>query len=157
MKLEIDLAIIAQIAEDKSEENQEFAQYLLTQDSPAIDKIVHRLNTIVTPQISCVECGNCCLRIRPETSYKVLRQFVKEEDIEAFRYLENFACTHLKDKKCTQYKVRPQVCHDFPYLDQDDFASNTVGMLQNYAICPIIFNVLEELKIEMKWTPKSAS
>jgi hypothetical protein len=36
-------------------------------------------------------------------------------------------------------------------MDRTNFVNRTVGILQNYEICPIVFNVYESLKIELKW------
>ena len=154
MRLEINLKNIVQIAKLKEDENISFRTYLNGQDSEKIDKIVHRLYEAILPQIDCVECGNCCLNLRPVASDKELSRFVEPENIEAFKYLKGFPCKYIKDKKCTIYSDRSEECREYPYLHRDKFITRTHGVLQNLEICPIVFNVFELLKIELGWTYK---
>ena len=151
MSLEINLNNIQQIAQQKEKENLSFHRFLKKQDFDKVDTIVHRLNEEITPQISCVDCGNCCKNLRPIAKNEILRQYVDEADIEEVKYAMSFSCSHLKDKKCTIYTARPDDCRSYPYLHKDGFVRRSLGMLQNYGICPIIFNVFEDLKKELEW------
>lgn len=153
-KLELDLKTIEQIAIQRKAENIAFQTYLKTQASVKIDKIVHRLYKEVQIQIDCRDCGNCCQNLRPIASHKELRKFVAKENIESFMYLESMPCMHHVNKKCTDYLNRPEECKLYPYLDQDNFIEKTYSALQNYGICPHVFNVLELLKTELEWTYK---
>lgn len=150
MRLEINLENIVLIAKRKEDENISFRTYLNAQDSEKIDEIVHRLYEDIEPQIDCVECGNCCLNLRPIVSD--VSKFVEPENIEAYKYLHHFSCKNIKDKKCMIYLERFEECREYPYLHRDKFITRTQGVLTNYEICPIIFNVFELLKIELGWT-----
>jgi Fe-S-cluster containining protein len=152
MRLEKDLENIAQIAKQKEKENVSFQTYLKAQNAEKIDEIVHRLYEDILSQISCVECGNCCMNLRPIATVKELSRFVEPENIEAFMYLKAFPCKYIKDKKCTIYSDRSEECRSYPYLHRDNFIARTHGILQNYEICPIVFNVFERLKKELKWS-----
>ena len=151
MQLEINLKKIEEIARQKEVENLLFQKFLNQQDSDKIDVIVHRLNDEVTPKISCLDCGNCCMNLRPVATDEEVGKFVKKEDIEKYKYQMSFSCTHLKDKGCTIYTDRHEECRSYPYLDRNEFASRVTGVLQNYKICPIVFNVFELLKKETGW------
>jgi len=151
MKLEINLKNIAQIAKLKQDENISFWTYLKEQDSEKIDEIVHRLNKEITPQIDCLKCGNCCLNIRPIATDEAMGVFAEPENFETYRYLKGFACKHLDGKKCTIYPDRPEECRSYPYLHRDKFVERSSEVLQNYEICPIVFNVFELLKKELVW------
>lgn len=154
MHLEININNIKQIALEKRNENSLFHSFLKQQDSNKVDEIVNRLDLEITPQIDCLECGNCCNNLRPIASNEVLRQFVEEKNIEEFKYLMSFSCKNLDGKKCTIYLDRPDECRLFPYMDRKDFVSRILGVLQNYEICPIVFNIFEQLKTELKWQYK---
>ena len=154
MRLEINLKNIEQIAKQKEAENIAFQAYLKDQDSKKIDKIVHRLYEEIASEIDCVDCGNCCQNLRPIASEKELSRFVEPKDIEDFMYLKSFPCKYHKDKKCTVYSDRPEECRSYPYLHEDKFVTRTCGVLQNYDICPIVFNVFELLKTELGWSYK---
>jgi len=151
MKLEINTKKIKHIAKEKEEENISFHSYLQGQDSEKVDEIVHRLYEEIVHQIDCTECGNCCLNLRPVVSDKELNKFVEPKNIEAFKYLESFPCKSIKDKKCTIYLDRHEECREYPYLHQNNFVKRSLGVLQNYEICPIVFNVFELLKTELGW------
>ena len=155
MRLEINIKNIEQISKLKEDENISFQTYLKGQDSEKIDKIVHRLYEEIIHQIDCQDCGNCCQNLRPIATYKELSKFVEDKNIEAFKYLKSIPCKNHKDKKCTDYLNRPEECRSYPYLHEDKFITKTYGVLQNYEICPIVFNVFELLKIELVWCYKN--
>ena len=160
--LELDLATIEHLSEEREGENIDFRAYLKGQDSEKIDRIVHRLNRTVSDQVDCTKCGNCCARLSPSIeSDDIIRiaarlemkaEEVKEKYVEKDEwdhYFKHLPCSFLKDKKCTIYEDRPDDCRSFPHLHKSGFTSRLFGVLQNYAICPIVFNVVERLKREV--------
>ena len=154
MTLETNLKTIREIATKNSSENAAFKDYLKEQDAEKIDIIVHHLNDKITPQIDCLKCGNCCANLRPSATREALRKFVKEADICKLMYAESMVCKNLKDKKCTIYNDRPEECKSYPYMDSNNFINRIQATLFNYEICPIVFNIFECLKKELKWLPK---
>ncbi len=154
MRLETNLKNIAQIAKLKQNENTAFSRFLKDQDIEKVDGIVHRLYEEIEPQIDCLECGNCCQNLRPIATDKELRPFVEPKDIEAFKYLMSFPCKNLNGKKCTIYSERPEECREYPYMHRNKYVERTHEILQNYEICPIVFNIFELLKKELDWNNK---
>ena len=57
-------------------------------------------------------------------------------------------------KQIDCYESRPIQCRKFPYTDQEDFISRLWGMIGFYEICPIVFNLMEELKDKMHFYRK---
>jgi hypothetical protein len=55
-------------------------------------------------------------------------------------------CPFLKDNLCSVYEDRPAECSGYPYLYQPDFVFRTVGMIERTFTCPIVYEVMEELK-----------
>lgn len=154
MNLEINLKKIAETAKQKQEVNTSFANFLKVQDSDKVDEIVHRLSDRITPKIDCLECGNCCKNLRPIATVKEMSPFVEPENMEAFKYLKEFACKNLDGNACTVYLDRPEECRQYPYMHRDKFVTRTHELLLNYEICPIVFNVFEGLKKELNWISK---
>lgn len=152
MSLQINIKSIAEIAKQKREENAVFKVYLKEQNVKEIDTIVHGLSDKITPQIDCTACGNCCANLRPTATREEVGKFVKEDEIDKYMYAESIVCKNLKDKKCSVYADRPEECRSYPYMDRDNFINRTTGILQNYAVCPIVFNIFESLKKELKWS-----
>ena len=71
-----------------------------------------------------------------------------EESQQGQMIMSSIPCHFLNDKICTVYEHRYSECREFPHLDRKNFKDRLFGTLIHYAMCPIIFNVVEELKIE---------
>ncbi len=61
----------------------------------------------------------------------------------------NPPCRMLNGKLCSIYENRPDVCKAYPHLEQPEFTSRLIGVIENVAICPIAFNAFEELKVKL--------
>ena len=71
-----------------------------------------------------------------------------DEDEKGWR-IKMTPCPFHYDNKCTVYDARPQNCGGYPYLHESGFSSRTMGMLERTFTCPIVFNVMEQLKKEL--------
>ena len=67
MKIETDLKKIKETAQKKEDENWEFCSFLKGYDIEVeeLDSIVHRLFELVSMEIDCTACGNCCRDVSP--------------------------------------------------------------------------------------------
>lgn len=168
MEIESDLNIIKKNSEIREDENFEFRSFLKGPDSDKIDKIVHELYEKVLEHIDCTKCANCCKKL--ETCFQIFEidtltkhlnidrdKFIKESTKpDQFGdknklYLNSKPCQFLTDNNCTIYELRPEECNSYPYLHKDGFTSRLIGVIENYKICPIVYNVYELLKQEMKF------
>jgi len=164
--LELDLEKIHLISQQKEQENFRFRSFLKGQDSKRIDSIVHRLNKEIGDQIDCTTCGNCCSILTTNVTKKEIdvlaeyenispqdfeANFLKKVQYEPTLCLKDMPCRYLKDKKCTIYSFRPDDCRSYPNLHKKDFNSRTLFVLEQYGICPIVFNVFERLKLEFRF------
>lgn len=155
-----DLHKIKSIAEVKETENDDFRIFLKQQDGEIIDLIVHQLNEEITPQIDCTQCGNCCKSLMINVTIEETRalaahlncdvEAVKEKYIETSTegelIINTIPCHFLSGTSCSIYENRFTECREFPHLHKANFTGRLFGTLMNYAICPIIFNVVESLK-----------
>jgi len=166
INIELDLNKIKELGKRREKENFRFRTYLKGQDSKEIDKIAHRLNDEITKQIDCTKCGNCCYILRPYVSDReieilskidnisiteFIEKFTEIDDIDKARYLRRMPCQYLKDKICTIYNDRPRDCKSYPHTQKTRFTSRTLGVIDNYEICPIVFNLYERLKEELNF------
>ncbi len=161
---------IKAFAEENESENENFREFLQRHDGGEIDETVHRLNGIITPQIDCTECGGCCsqlmINVTPEESITVanhlnisqqeFKERYAEESLQGKLIINTIPCHFLEDKKCTIYGERFKECREFPHLHKSNFKGRLFGTLIHYAMCPIIYNVVEELKIETGFKTMSA-
>jgi len=158
-----DLEKIKQSGEEREKENFDFRSWLKMQDPKKIDKMVHRLNQIYSSKIDCTACGNCCIVIRPLVSNKDIKRITRylnlsedefekeytEIDNEGDRLFKNLPCRFLLNKRCSIYPYRPFECRSYPHLHKKDFTYRLFGVIENYSVCPIVFNVYEDLKLQL--------
>ena len=164
--IENDLQKIKRIGREKEEENWEFRNFLKQIDlkTEEIDEIVHKINIKVTSQIDCKECANCCIEKTPVLDEKDILNFVKGLSISKNQFKQHYlkydkeenlykfeskSCPLLENNLCTNYEYRPESCRSYPHIDKRGFVSRLYGVLDNYSICPIVFNVYEILKIKL--------
>jgi len=167
MNIEVDLDRIKLLGEKRSDDNFRFRSYLKNLDIEIgeLDKLVHTINEKVTSQIDCTKCANCCNTISPLLTIEDINKFAKglniatteltttyciksENEIDKFIF-NKVPCPFLKDNKCTNYEFRLKDCEDYPHLHKEGFMFRLWGVIDNYSICPIVFNVFERLKEEL--------
>lgn len=167
MNIETDLNKIKIFSERRENQNIRFRSYLknLEIGIKELDNIVHKINNEVTRRIDCTTCGNCCKIIKPVLDNEDINRFAKglkitsgelldtycqvsEEEKDKYEF-QNIPCPFLKDNKCSNYEFRPNNCLSYPHLQKRDFVFRLWGVIENYSICPIVFNVFERLKEEL--------
>lgn len=143
---------------EKAIENIFFKKHLREISAAEIDHLIAELQRTITPQIDCLKCANCCKSLEPgleQDEVKKLAQ-LKQLEIETFKqtfiafdgdahYLKTKPCLFLNDCACSIYSERPKACQEYPHLLQKDMKYRKT-FWENYSICPIVFNVIEELK-----------
>ena len=136
-------------------------------DIEELDAIVHGLFREISAEIDCRSCGNCCRKISPVLDQEdieklsmgqgispedVKRQFLMyDDDFSEGLIFNEMPCPFLKGNQCSSYEFRPEACRSFPHLHKDEFVSRLMGVVQNYEICPVVFNVYEQLKKKFSW------
>ena len=130
-----------------------------------VDRIVHRLHDELIRQIDCTLCGNCCCQLSVELYPKDIAVLARLENNTPESYQENYCrkdengtiilnvppCRYLEDKKCRIYENRPEECRFFPYTYKKGFIFRLLVMITFYEICPIVFNLMEILKDELRF------
>ena len=160
LHLKTDLKAIAGAAEQRVPENEAFRDFLLAQEAEQIDELVFRLNEQVSAAIDCTQCGNCCrsfmINVSKEEAAALADHFrltgndfketFLEESLQGNLVMKSIPCSFLSGNVCTVYPLRFSGCREFPHLDRPGFTNRLFGTLQYYGTCPIIFNVVEQLK-----------
>ncbi|MEO8146550.1 MAG: YkgJ family cysteine cluster protein [Bacteroidia bacterium] len=161
-----DLEYIERKAEEKMKENYTFRVFLKGRDPDKTDRLVKEINDEVTSQIDCTKCANCCKELEAGVTNDEIRklaelknlvtedfikQYIREDDFEREPFLKHHPCTFLENNLCSIYDQRPKACRDFPNTHKPGFTSRTLGMINYYGICPIVFNVMERLKLRMRF------
>lgn len=126
-----------------------------------LDAVVHRLHDEVFEKTDCLKCANCCkttspifyerdidraakrLRMRP--SDFIAKYLHVDEDKD---YVLNTApCPFLDaENYCLVYEDRPAACREYPHTNRKRFHQILDLTLNNTAICPAVFSIVEEMK-----------
>jgi Fe-S-cluster containining protein len=162
-KPETDLAVISSLAEPHWGDNWNFRAYLQQSVDPLkLDDTGRSLSREIAAKIDCLECGNCCRTIQPHlTPDDVLRLRAAATGVEGglvdagdgLQVFQKMPCPLLDGNKCTAYGQRPDDCRGYPHLDKPDFLGGTIGFIENYGTCPIVFNTLNHLKTLFAYDP----
>lgn len=159
-----DLVQIEKLAERREDENWEYRAFLKGEplSSKKIDALVHRLHAEVSAQIDCTACANCCKTILPILDQEDIDNFARGLGMPSEEFAREYLteadtgmtfkstpCPFLVDNKCSNYEHRPQDCASYPHLHKPGFLRRTVGVFGDCATCPIVFNVIEKLKLEL--------
>jgi hypothetical protein len=170
--METNLNRIKQLGKKRDRENWEFRSFLkfIDLEEDELDSIVHNFYQEVSSQIDCTKCANCCKEMKPVLHKEDIKRFttglnlpVKEfinqylekgEDQSEF-YFKKKPCPFLRDKLCTNYDFRPEDCRSFPHFKKEGFLLRLWGVVDNYSICPIVFNVYEILKKKLWYYNKN--
>jgi hypothetical protein len=160
--LEQDLSVISEYGEINEYENEEFQFYLEGQDPNEVDERVNRLFEEVDTEIDCMECANCCKKqspiIQESELWNISDYFQMDPETFKEKYItfdgdqmimKQNPCIFLKDNLCSIYEFRPFDCASYPHLDQRGIVFKLPAIMGNYSVCPIVFNVIENLKKEM--------
>ena len=168
MIVETDLKKIKEVVKKKGDENWEFRSFLKGYDIEVeeLDSIVHRLFEEVSRQIDCTTCGNCCREISPVLEHEDIERLSRGLGISSEHFKERFLvkddknysegfifnkkpCPFLKGNVCSHYELRPEDCRSFPHLHKEEFVFRLIGVVENCDVCPIVFNVYEQLKAKL--------
>lgn len=127
--------------------------------------MVSRLDQRISPRINCTDCGNCCkslmVLINDTEADNLSRHLGQSREDFDQAYLEKgsnglmimnrMPCPFLVDRKCSVYEHRFEGCKEFPALHLPHFKQRMFTTFMHYERCPIIFNVVEQLKDEMSF------
>ena len=156
---------LPKLAADKLVENKKYFQVLKKRTPKNLDVVVHKLHDKVFKNIDCLACGNCCRTTSPiftdkdiQRIAKYLRikehQFIKQyliRDEDDFWVLQEIPCAFLGDDNyCFIYDVRPKACDEYPHTNRRKFIQLANLTIKNTEICPAVYDIVEELKKEIK-------
>lgn len=165
-----DLVQIKRLGEQKRAENERFRRHLKTYRF--VERKLRQMAIETEEQIDCLECANCC---------KVATAKLNERDVEKLaRYLRlpvprfrrdyteeseeeglilkrdaQSGCVFLAGNECTVYDARPGSCENFPHLTggAGSLQSRMWQFIDRACYCPIVYNTLEQWKVETEFSP----
>ena len=169
-QIETDLVRIKALSKRRENENYEFRAFLKAEcPSEKLDAVTHKLYRDVSAAIDCTTCANCCREIMPVFNQNDLERFAQGLEVSSKEFAAEYLargdegeltfrrapCPFLHDKHCGNYGARPIDCRSYPHLHKENTMGRLMGVVANYTICPIVFNVYEGLKQEL-WSGRLA-
>ena len=152
-------------AKEKHAENKRFFSKLKKRPPRNLDYTMQELHHAEFKKTNCLDCANCCkttgplftntdiviiaksLRQRPQQFINTYLRVDEDNDY----VLKQVPCVFLgADNYCSIYEARPKACREFPHTDRKKFQQITNLTLKNVAICPAAYNIVEEMKKNIK-------
>ncbi|MEH6679025.1 MAG: YkgJ family cysteine cluster protein [Sediminicola sp.] len=152
---------LPQKAREKNSANIKYFAKLRAKPPKSLDHTMKELHGEEFKKTDCLACANCCkttgplftssdveriakhLRLKPQKFIEAHLRIDEDNDL----VLQKLPCTFLDaDNYCSIYDVRPKACKEFPHTDRKKFQQISKLTLQNVAICPAAFNIVEEMK-----------
>src|SRR6185369_7468671 len=175
----IDLVQIRKLAERQEDENFKFRRFLKNDchlESDQIDQRVGDITRRVWAGIDCTTWANCCRELRPSFSEEEVDRVSRRLGIERQEFIETYLertdpddygenpwqtrstpCPFLKGNLCSIYEDRPEECSGYPYLYRPGLVTRTLWMIERTSTCPIVYEVMEELKKSLGFPRKRNS
>ena len=161
-------------AQKLEEENYEFRAFLKNHaDEDELDAYFLSLHKELFANYDCCKCANCCKEYPisfDATDIARISAFlgIGEKDFIA-KYLKNadsadekphktkvkpcpFLCD---DGSCEVQGCKPVTCREYPYTDQPKRIWSLYNVIFNAEVCPVVFEVLERLKVIYKFRKAS--
>jgi Fe-S-cluster containining protein len=166
VRLVTDPTEVQRLAEELNDENWAFRAWIRSNpelDDEQIMSVVYWLAEEVTAQIDCTTCANCCRVLAPSLDQEDMQRLARalDTDVSAFQqaHLQQdksgqwelpAPCPLLGGNLCRVYDARPRPCREYPHL-HNDFRAHSMARINDTFICPIVFNVVEGMKVELDW------
>ena len=159
----IDIKDLAILANRKEKENLRFRSYLKTHaDEKELDEKFKKLHDKYFKIYDCNKCRNCCKEIgismdeyELDNICKYLKidknKFVKENLNEHYEeyYFKEHTCKFLdENNNCKIEKCLPRTCKEYPYTNKEERLFSLYSIIANASVCPVVYEILEELKKE---------
>lgn len=159
-----DIPTIQRLSEENDDENWRFRSYLKSHprlNISRLERTVKEETEWVWSQIDCTKCANCCKIMKAEVKPADIKRLAQHMGISVKEFVANYCedseygekqlkslpCMFLgDDNRCTVYDIRPKICQEYPFLYKKGFLQRTMGVISNTDVCPIVFNVWENLK-----------
>jgi Fe-S-cluster containining protein len=142
-----------------------FFQKLKKKKIKNLDEYFHVLHHEAFEHFDCLDCANCCKSISPIITQNDIDRLAKHLKVKAADILKNYLymdedgdfvftqtpCPFLgSDNYCSVYESRPKACREYPHTDRRKMIQILNLTHKNCEVCPVVYEIVEELKVEDK-------
>jgi len=162
-----DLVQIKRLGEKQREENQRFRAWLKRHNF--VERRFKAIAEEVEESIDCTACANCCRVATTQISERDAERLSRHLGMKVSEFLRDYTvelpdegrilkrspdgCVFLDGRVCSVYEMRPDTCRLFPHLIKGNgsLLSRMWHMPDRAVYCPIVFNALEQFKVETRF------
>lgn len=148
-------------ATQKYSENKKFFDKLKKHPPRDLDQQFQALHDEAFEKIDCLTCANCCKTTGPLFTQKDIERLSSHFRVRPAEFiarylrvdedndyvLQSVPCPFLgADNYCSVYEQRPNACREYPHTNQRKMHTIFKETLNNVAVCPAVFEIVEKLK-----------
>jgi hypothetical protein len=159
-----DLVQIKRFGEKQRDENKKFRAWLKRHNF--VERRLKAIAQDVEAKIDCTACANCCRVATTQVTERDAERLAKFLRVKLSAFLRDYTveteeegrilkrddngCVFLEGNLCSVYEARPSTCEHFPHLVKGtgSLLSRLWHMPDRAVYCPIVYNTLEEWKVE---------
>ncbi|AMS27233.1 hypothetical protein AEM51_09610 [Bacteroidetes bacterium UKL13-3] len=156
-----DLNELKNKATQKKNENKRFFEQLKKRTPKNLDEQFAQFHDEAFDHIDCLKCANCCKTTGPLFKQKDIERLASHFKMRPAQFVETYLhidedndyvlnalpCPFLgSDNYCSVYDHRPNACREYPHTNQRKIHTLFKETLNNVAICPAVFEIVERLK-----------
>ncbi len=159
----IDIKDLKALAREKEDENYRFRKFLkIHADEKTLDNQFKKLHEKYFKIYNCKECRNCCKEIGISMDEYELDKICNYLKLDKEKYINDnlidrygeysfkeHKCKFLdENNNCKIKKCLPRTCKEYPYTNKEERLFSLCNIVANASICPVVYEILEELKKE---------
>lgn len=148
-------------AQKQKAENKKFLDGLKKRTPKNLDQQFAEFHDEAFDHIDCLTCANCCKTTGPLFKQKDIERLASHLRMRPAQFVETYLhidedndyvlntlpCPFLgADHYCSVYEHRPNACREYPHTNQRKMHTLFKETLNNTAICPAVFEIVEKLK-----------
>jgi Fe-S-cluster containining protein len=155
---------IKEFASSFKQENKLLFKKLKRLPTDRVDRLFNEAHQDAFDQFDCIACANCCKTISPIITNRDIDRMAKGLGIKPSALVEKHLtidsdgdyvftsspCPFLQDDNyCLIYDYRPKACREYPHTDRRRMHQILNITLKNIEVCPVVFNVVEQIKVQI--------
>lgn len=156
---------LKRLTQQKKKETIRFLSQLKKRKPENLDMLVHQLHREAFSDFDCLSCANCCKTIGPRlipqdiermASFLKMKstdfypEFIRADEDGDLVFADSPCPFLLPDNYCRVYEQRPKACREYPHTDRRRFYQILDLTHKNCEICPVVYDIIEELKVIYK-------
>ena len=157
---------LERLASVKESENYRFRTYLkIHAQEEELDRQFWRLHEKYFKIYDCSKCRNCCKKLGISMNESELNKICEHLHLDKKKFIEdhlnekygNYSFKGTKcqflcdDNRCQISDCLLESCKEFPYTNKPERLFSLLNMVANVKVCPVVYEILEELKKEYRF------